>query len=161
MASVGDILNDDDFFGDAIDTPTEDTEQRKKRECLNGAIDKGKLGHKWTHKRVDKESNETINKRYVEYKQRWLNEKGEKTGKVLGKHVINLYCAGISWWHKINDVKKLCQDIEDDPIIKDQMAGLGCRFVCTFGDYLAPVLIAAHTYNNLDSGDESENKNEG
>ena len=70
MASVGDILNDDDFFGDAIDTPTEDTEQRKKRECLNGAIDKGKLGHKWTHKRVDKESNETINKRYVEYKQR-------------------------------------------------------------------------------------------
>ena len=48
------------------------------------------------------------------------------------------------------DVKKLRQDIENDPIIKDQMANLGCLFVCTFGDYLAPVLIAAHTANNVD-----------
>ena len=35
-------------------------------------------------------------KKYVEYKQRELNEKGEKTGKALGKHVINLYSTGIS-----------------------------------------------------------------
>ena len=27
-------------------------------------------------------------------------------------------------------------------------------FVCTFGDYLAPVLIAAHTANNVDFGGE-------
>ena len=52
------------------------------------------------------------------------------------------------------DVKKLRQDIENDPIIKDQMANLGCLFVCTFGDYLAPVLIAAHTANNVDFGGE-------
>ena len=32
---------------------------------------------------------------YAEYKQRELNEKGEKTGKVLGKLVINLYSTGI------------------------------------------------------------------
>ena len=41
---VGDILNDNEFFGDVVDTPKEDIEQHKKRECLNGAIDKGK-GH--------------------------------------------------------------------------------------------------------------------
>ena len=45
------------------------------------------------------------------------------------------------------------------------MAALGCLLMCTFGDYLAPVLapvlIAAHTSNNLDSDNESENKNEG
>ena len=29
---------------------------------------------------------------------------------------------------QIKDVKKLQQDIENDPIIKDQMAGLGCLF---------------------------------
>ena len=40
------------------------------------------------------------------------------------------------------------------------MANLGCVFVCTFGNYLAPVLIAAHTANNIDFGDESENKDE-
>ena len=34
-------------------------------------MDKGKgylLGHKWTHERVDKENDENINKKYVEYK---------------------------------------------------------------------------------------------
>ena len=41
------------------------------------------------------------------------------------------------------------------------MAGLCCLFVCTFANYLAPVLTAAHTANNLDFGDESEIKNEG
>ena len=164
MADVENILNDDDFFGDIVDTPKEGIEQHKKRECLKGTIDKGKaylLGYKWTHGRVDKASDETINKTYAEYRQRELNEKYEKTGKALGKHVINLYSTGISRWVKIKDVKKLRRDIENDPIIKGQMAGLGCLFVCKFGNCLASVLIAANTTNNLDFGDESENKNEG
>ena len=135
----------------------------KKRECLKSVIDKGK-GHllgKWTHEKVDKASDETINEKYAECKQRELNETGKKTGKALGKHVINLYSTGISIWLKIKNVKKLREDIENDPIIKDQMARLGCLFVCTFGNYLAPVLITAHTANNLDFGDEPEKKNEG
>ena len=147
MADVGDILNDDDFFGDAVETPKEGIGQHKKREELKSAIDKGKkhlLGDKWTHGRVDKASDEIINKTYAEYKQRELNEKGEKTGKALGRHVINLYSTGISRWFKIKDVKKLRQDIENDlRIIEDQMVNLGYVLVCTFGDYLAPVLIAA------------------
>ena len=109
---------------------------------------------------MDKASDETINKKYTEYIHRELNEKGEKTRKILGKHVINLYSTGISRWLKIKDVKKLCQDIENDPIIKDQMTDLGCLFVCTFGNYLAPVLIAAHAANNLDFGDEQGHEDE-
>ena len=53
---------------------------------------------------------------------------------------------------KIRDVKKLWQDIKNDPIIKDQMADLGCLLVSTFGNFLVPVLIAVHTANNLDLG---------
>ena len=87
------------------------------------------LGFKQTHGRVDKAIDEIINKTDAEYKQSELNEKGEKTGKVLGKLVINLYSTGISRWLKIKDVKKLRQDIENDPIIKKQMANLGCLFV--------------------------------
>ena len=30
MADVGDILNDDEFFGDSVDTPKEGIEQHKK-----------------------------------------------------------------------------------------------------------------------------------
>ena len=65
------------------------------------------LGHKWTHERVDKASNEIINKTYAEYKQRELNKKDKKTGRALGKHVINLYSTGISQRVKIRDVHKL------------------------------------------------------
>ena len=62
---------------------------------------------------------------------------------------------------KIRDVLKLRQDIENDPIIKDQMADLGCYLVCTFGNFLASVLVVAHTVNNLDLGDEQGHENEG
>ena len=122
MGDVGDILNDNEFFGDIVDTPNEGIEQHKKRECLKSVIDKGKahlLGHKWTHGRADLASDKTINKTYAKYKQGELNEKGENTGKALGKHVINLYSTGISRWFKIKDVKKLQQDIGNDLIIKD------------------------------------------
>ena len=30
------------------------------------------------------------------------------------------------------------------------MANLGCLLVCTFGNFLAPTLIAAHTANSVD-----------
>ena len=161
MADVADILNDNEVFGDIVDTPKEGIEQHEKQEKLKSVTDKGKahlLGHKWTHGRVDKASNEFINKTYAKYKQPEVNEKGEKTGKALDKHVINLYSTGISWWLKIKDVKKLWQDIENDPIIKDQMANLGCLFVCMFGHYLSPVLIAPHTDSNVDFGGELEDK---
>ena len=124
-------------------------------------IRKGKaylLGSKWAQEKVDKVSDKTINKTNAEYKRKELNEKGEKTGKALGKHVINLYSTGISRVLKIRDVKKLQQDIENDPIIKDQMANLGCLLVLTFGNFLVPVLVAVHKVNNLDLGNEFENE---
>ena len=97
MTDVGDIF-DDNFFGDIVDKPKDSFEQYKKRECLKNVIDKGK-GHllgKWTHERMDKVSDETMNKKYAEHKQHELNEKGEKTCKAFGKHIINLYSTGIS-----------------------------------------------------------------
>ena len=42
MACAGDMLNDDDFFGDVVDTPEEGIEQHKKQEELKSVIDKGK-----------------------------------------------------------------------------------------------------------------------
>ena len=79
----------------------------------------------------------------------------------MGKHVINLYSTGISRMVKIRDVHKLRQDIENYPIIKDQMACLGCLLLCTFGNFLAPVLVAVHMVNNLDLGNEKGHENEG
>ena len=75
--------------------------------------------------------------------------------------VISLYSAGVFQVAKIRDVKKLQQDIENDPINKDQMANLGCLLVCTFSNFIGPVLVAAHTVNNLDLGHEQGFDNEG
>ena len=33
-------------------------------------------------------------------------------------------------------------------MIRDQMANLGCLLVCTFGNFLGPALVAAHTVSN-------------
>ena len=99
MADVGVILNVDEVFGDNVDTPKKGTEKHKKREELKNVVDKSKLGHKWTHERVDKASDEVINKTYAEYKQRELNEKGEKTGKTLDKR-------NIGWGISLNILKK-------------------------------------------------------
>ena len=110
MADVENRLNDNDFFGYTVDTPKEGIKQHRKRKCLRSVIASGKvylLVCKWTQEKVDKASDESINKTYDAYKQRELNEKGEKTGKVLGKHVINLYSTGIFCVVKIRDVKKL------------------------------------------------------
>ena len=38
------------------------------------------------------------------------------------------------------------------------MANLSCFLVPVLDDYLAPVLLGAHTVNNLDFGDEPENE---
>ena len=86
MADVGNILNGDGLFGEAVDTPKEGIVQHKKRQCLKSVTSKGKvylLEGEWIHEKVEKPRNETINKTYAEYKQRELNEKGEKTGKAL------------------------------------------------------------------------------
>ena len=116
MTDVENILNDDDFFGDVLDTPKAGTE-RIKNECLKSVIGRGKahlLGGKLTQEKVDEASDEIINKTYDEYKQREITEKGEKTAMALGKHTINLYSNEISLLVNISNVKKLQQDIEDD-----------------------------------------------
>ena len=110
MTDVENILNDDDFFRDVLDTPKEGTEQYKKQECLKSVIGRGKvhlLEGKWTQKKVDKVRDETINKTYAEYKQREITEKGEKKCNSVGKHIINLYSNGISQLVNISNVKKL------------------------------------------------------
>ena len=42
MTDVENILNDDDFLRNIVDTPKEGIEQGKKREELKSVVDKGK-----------------------------------------------------------------------------------------------------------------------
>lgn len=56
----------------------------------------------------------------------------------------------------MTDIKKLQKHIENDPIIRDRMVKLGCLLLCTFDNFLAPVLAATHLVINLDLGNENE-----
>ena len=72
----------------------EGSEQHRKRECLKSAISirhickSYLLQGKWTQQKVDKATDETINKTYTEYKQPELTEKSEIAGKTLGLSLI-------------------------------------------------------------------------
>ena len=151
MADVENLLNgDNDFFGDTVDTPKEGIEQYIKRECLKRV---SQAGARRIYYRINGQR-----KRQGRPATKQLTKRMLSTSKASGKHVINLYSTEISRVVKIRDVKKLQQDIENNPIIKNQMANLSCLFVCAFGNFLAPVLVAVHTVNNLDLGDELENE---
>ena len=98
-----------------------------------------------------------MNKAYALYKRHELNEKSKKTGKTLGKHVINLYFTGISRLLKIKDVKNYAKILK--MIRSSKIKWLAwVAFLCTFGNFLVPVLIAARTANNVDFSDETEDE---
>ena len=72
MSDVENTVSDGQFFANTFDTPKESAEQHIKGECLKGAVSKGKplsRNKQWTFERVDKTSNNTINKTHAEYKQ--------------------------------------------------------------------------------------------
>ena len=65
VLNVKNILYNDEFFTDTVDTLRQSVEQYRKRECLRSATSKGKgylLDGKiqWSHERVDKVSDRTI-----------------------------------------------------------------------------------------------------
>ena len=56
--------------------------------------------------KADKASDETVNKTYAEYKQRELNEKGEKTGKAWGMFMLLIrVLPEFLWWSKSEMLK--------------------------------------------------------
>ena len=117
------------------------------------AIDQGKATKfsgktTWTVNRINKASDSMIEKLYSEFNANEVQHKAENTGKAVSKHIVNLYSTGISRVLKIDDIDQLRRDIDNDPIIKDSMADVGFLMVGTFGHFLAPLLIAAHTANH-------------
>ena len=138
-------------FFDEVDTPREGAENREKGQFFKDLITQGKKlpGKKpWTVKLIDETSNEEVEKLHSKYTQKELQHKGEKTGKAMGKHLIKLYSNGVSKVLRIDDMEQLRKDIDEDPIIKDSMAGIGALMVSTFGKWLSAVLIACHTANH-------------
>ena len=67
-----------------------------------------------------------------------------------------MYSIGISQVAEISNAYKLQQDVEDNTIIRDQMAHLGWSLVYIFSNFHVSFLAAVHTANNLDFRNEDE-----
>ena len=143
-----------DIDGGTVDTPK--VEQHNNREFLKIVINQGKADKlpgktPWTIKRIDKATDSVIDMLYNDYIQNDIRNKAEKTGKAVGKHVVNLYSVGINRVLKIDSVEQLRKDIDEDPIIQDSMADFGALMMGTFGKFLASLLVAAYTVNRMQS----------
>ena len=51
---------------------------------------------------------------------------------------------------KIDSTDQLRKDIDIDPVIRESMTDIGALLVGTFGRFLTPLLIAAHTANHTE-----------
>ena len=124
-----------------------------KREFLIDILNQGKkLKGKisWNVDKIEKADINVIKKLYDDYHQNEMRLKAEKTGKPVGKHLINLYSQCISRFLKIDDIDQMCKEIEEDLVIKDCMPDVGEVMVSTFGRFLAPLLLIAHTANHTE-----------
>ena len=136
------------FFNE-VDTPKEGVENQ--REFVKELITQGKKlpGKKpWTVELIDQASNEEVAKLHSKYIWKDFQHKGEKTGKAMGKHLINIYSNGVRKVLRIDDMEQSRKDIEEDPFIKDSMTDVGVLMISTFGKWLSPILIACHTANH-------------
>ena len=139
----------------SIEEEEQSTMEDSKRKFLVNVVNQGKADKlpgktPWTVKRLEKATDKVIEKLFHEYQQADVKNKAETTGKAVGTHVVNLYSRGVSRVLKIDNVEQLRRDIDNDPIIKESMADVGALMVGTFGRFLAPFLIAAHTANHTE-----------
>ena len=134
---------------------TQEEGDTSKREFLIAQVERGKADKlpgktPWTVNRLRKATDQVIEKLYHEYQQTDARHKAETTGKAVSAHVVNMYSKSVSRVLKIDSVEQLRRDIDNDPIIKESMADVGALMVGTFGRFLAPLLIAAHTANHTE-----------
>ena len=151
-------LNEMIFTNCSLEEETQEEEEEpitSKREFLIAQVEQGKADKlpgktPWTVKRLRKATGQVIEKLHHEYHQTDVRHKAETTGKAVSAHVVNMYSKGVSRVLKIDSVEQLRRDIDNDPVIKESMADVGALMVGTFGRYLAPLLIAAHTANHTE-----------
>ena len=143
------------FTNCSLEEETQEEGDTSKREFLIAQVERGKADKlpgktPWTVKRLRKATDQVIEKLHHEYQQTDARHKAETTGKAVSAHVVNMYSKSVSRVLKIDSVEQLRRDIDSDPIIKESMADVGALMVGTFGRFLAPLLIAAHTANHTE-----------
>ena len=100
--------------------------KQKILECIACGNSKVYLGKNYTDKKINKLSQEDINKLFVVYE----NNLSAQMAKSLGKSIINIYSTVACSLLKIENPKELSEDLESRPIPKQSSSKI----------YLQPLL---------------------
>ena len=139
-------MNAEEFLNQEIDLPPCKDYQRDTLEAiiLSG---RGKmfLGKNYTPEDIEKMSTEEINHLYNKYKSVF----GGRMAKSLSKTMVNLYTKLVNFWLPIESEEELKVNLESDPVVSNSIGDFASKLYVKFGCYLAPIITALITANNI------------
>ena len=135
----------------------DDGKKQKILECIACGNSKVYLGKNYTEKRINKLSQEDINKLFVVYE----NNLSAQMAKSLGKSIINIYSTVACSLLKIENPKELSDDLESDPFLNKALQRFTCSLYYRFGSLLAPVSVGIITSRHCVKNILANNKNGG
>ena len=125
--------------------PQQDLKRQKLLECILTGNSKLYLGKVYTKERVNKLSNEEVDKLFNNYEAKLSGQ----MVKSLGKSVINMYSMGACVALGISNQDALSEDLESDPFLNSALQRFTCELYYRFGLFLAPLgtgLITSRHY---------------
>ena len=124
-------------------------EYKQKRDTLEAIILSGRgkmfLGGNYTPEDIEKMNSEEINQLYNKYRAVF----GGRMAKSLGKTLINLYTKLVTAWLPIESEEELKASLESDLVVSNSIGDLASKLYGQFGGYLAPIITAVITANNI------------
>ena len=133
----------------------DDGKKQKILECIASGNSKVYLGKNYTEKRINKLSQEDINKLFVVYE----NNLSAQMAKSLGKSIINIYSTVACSLLKIENQNELSDDLESDPFLNKALQRFTCSLYYRFGSLLAPVSVGIITSRHCVKNILANNKN--
>ena len=133
-----------------------------QRDTLEAIILSGRgkmfLGKNYTSEDIEKMNSEEISHLYNKYQSVF----GGKMAKSISKTMINLYTKLVTSWIPIESEEELKASLESDPVVSNSIGDFASKLYVKFGSYLAPIITALITANNINfdfykNGGESTN----
>ena len=141
--------------------PQPDSKSQKLFECILTRNSKLFLGKVYTEGRINKLSDEEVDKLFNNYETKLSGQ----IVKLLGKSIINMYSMGACAASGISNQDVLSEDLESDPFLNSALQRFTCELYYRFDSFLAPLsngLITSRHYlsgknNGRKSSDERPN----
>ena len=140
---------------DPYDAPQLDSKRQKLLKCILNRNRKLYLGKVYTEEKINKLSDEEVDKHFSNY----VAKLSGQMVMSLGKSVINMYLMRACEALGISNQGALRKDLENDPFLNSALQRFTCEFYHRFGSFLAPIKLGLITSRHYLS--ECSDKNRG